>query len=272
MLKVLVFGDVVGKTGRRAIKKIMPQLKKSLRPDLVIANAENLAHGSGITRKTLLDLQSAGVDVFTSGDHVFEKPEVNEMLNDPEIKLIRPDNLLAHLPGKGEIVVNLGKKTIIVINLIGRVFIGDKMEQLNITLDNPFRTVDKILKKYQDTKNKIVLVDFHTEATSEQVAMGYYLDGRATALWGTHTHVPTADARILDNGLGFITDVGMTGGQNTVLGVSKESVIKRFVEENSEPFDRPETERAIVNALYLEINPKTCKTVKIKLIQKEIKI
>ncbi len=272
MLKVLVFGDVVGKTGRRAIKKIMPQLKKSLRPDLVIANAENLAHGSGVTKKTLNDLKSVGVDVFTSGDHIFDKPESLEMLREEEYKLIRPANLLKKLPGSGEIVVNLGKKIIIVINLVGRVFIEDKFTKLEIPLENPFRCVESILKKYRDIKNPIILVDFHTEATSEQIAMGYFLDGRATALWGTHTHVPTADARILDNGLGFISDVGMTGGQNTVLGVEKNIVIKRFVNDSMDSFDWPETERAVVNALYLEINPKTGKTVKIKLIQKEVKI
>jgi calcineurin-like phosphoesterase len=181
-------------------------------------------------------------------------------------------------PGVGEKLLTLATKKVLVVNLLGRVFIENNLEkkgedkQRKIKLSNPFTAMEVILAKYADEKIDAILLDFHTEATSEQVAMGYFLDGRVSTVWGTHTHVPTADARVLPGGTGFIADVGMTGAKNTVIGVAKEKVIERFVKENDAKFEWPETEIAIVNALYVEVDPKTQKTKKIKLIQKEIKI
>ncbi|MBI5023365.1 MAG: YmdB family metallophosphoesterase [Candidatus Magasanikbacteria bacterium] len=277
MLKFLIFGDIVGRTGRQALQKILPSLKKQYKPNLVIANAENAAHGSGVTHKTLREMQLAGVDFFTNGDHCFDKPEVEQILTETDSPLLRPANMV-EVTGVGEKLLTLATKKVLVVNLLGRVFIENNLEkkgedkQRKIKLSNPFTVMEEILAKYADEKIDAILLDFHTEATSEQVAMGYFLDGRVAAVWGTHTHVPTADARILSKGTGFITDVGMTGAKDTVIGVAKENVIERFVKENDAKFEWPETEMAMVNALYVEVDPKTKNTKKIKLIQKEIKI
>lgn len=270
LFRVIAFGDVVGRTGRQAIKKILPRWKKLYRPDLIVANVENLAHGSGITPKTLKELSEVGVQIFTGGDHSFAKVEAEEIFNQPDSSLLRPANLLKKLPGHGEKLFNIASQPVLVINLLGKVFIEEKMEKMEVPVENPFRAVEKILERHSAVKNKIILVDFHTEATSEQVAMGYFLDGRISSLWGTHTHIPTADATILENGTGFITDIGMTGASGTVLGVAKEAVLNRFLNEDKSRFDWPETDRATINALYLEIDTKTKKTKKIKLLQKEI--
>lgn len=266
----------MGRTGREALQKILPSLKKQYRPNLVIANAENAAHGSGVTPKTLREMQMAGVDFFTNGDHCFDKPEVEKILTEADSPLLRPANMI-DVPGVGEKLLTIATKKVLVINLLGRVFIEDNLKkkgedkQRKIKLANPFMVINDILVKYSAEKIDAILLDFHTEATSEQIAMGYFLDSRVSAVWGTHTHVPTADARVLTGGTGFITDIGMTGAKDTVIGVAKEKVIERFIKENDAKFEWPETEVAVVNALYLEVDPKTKKTKKIKLIQKEIK-
>lgn len=270
MFKVLIFGDVVGKTGRQAVAKILPKLKKQLRPNLIIANVENLAHGTGVTPKTLATLEEAGVQVFTGGDHIFAKPDAAKIFEREDSTLIRPANMSVPM-GKGEKLLTVAKKPVLVVNLLGRVFLGEKLNEKGINVANPFKTIDEIVKKYADQK-PVIIVDFHTEATSEQVAMGYHLDGRAQVLFGTHTHIPTADAQILENGLGYITDVGMSGAKDTVIGVDKKVILNRFLEDKKESFDWPELDEAIVNALYVEINEKTNKAKKIKLIQKTIKL
>lgn len=271
MLKFLIFGDVVGKTGRRAVQKILPKLKKQYKPDLVIANADNLAHGLGVTPKTLREVQMAGVDFFTGGNHAFDKPEVKQILEEKDSPLLRPANIL-NQPGHGEKLLNLATKRVLVVNLMGRVFIEPGQLSEGIKLANPFIVAEEILKKYAGEKIEAILVDFHSEATSEQVAMGYFLNGRVSAIFGTHTHVPTADAKILSGGTAYITDIGMTGPAGTVLGVSKEIILDRFINESEKQMDCPETETAVVSALYLEIDPKNAQAKKIKLIQKEIKI
>ncbi|KKR48764.1 MAG: hypothetical protein UT86_C0003G0093 [Candidatus Magasanikbacteria bacterium GW2011_GWC2_40_17] len=271
MFKVLIFGDIVGKTGRQAVAKILPKLKKQFHPHLIIANVENLAHGTGVTPKTLAILEEAGVQVFTGGDHIFAKPDAAKIFEREDSPLIHPANMSVPL-GQGEKMLTVAKKRVLVVNLLGRVFLGEKLNEKGIAISNPFKTFDETLKKYQDQKPQIVIVDFHTEATSEQVAMGYHLDGRASVLFGTHTHIPTADAQILDEGLGYITDVGMSGAKNTVLGVDKNIILKRFLEDAKESFDWPELSEAVVNALYVEISEKTGRAKKIKLIQKTIKI
>jgi len=272
MLRFLIFGDVVGKTGRKALIKILPKLKKLYRPDLIIANAENLAHGSGVTPKTIADLEQAGVGIFTGGDHIFAKPDVEKIFERADCPLIRPANWVSHL-GTGEKVVTVAKKRILVINLLGQVFIADKLqERWNTKLLNPFRVANQILEKYKDEKLSAVLVDFHTEATSEQVAMSRFLEGKVACIFGTHTHIPTSDAQILGGRTAAITDIGMTGAKDTVLGVDKDIIIDRFFNETQKSFDWPELDKAVVNALYVEVNEKTGRAKKVKLIQKDIKI
>lgn len=272
MLKFVIFGDIVGKTGRKAVVKILPKLKKLYRPDLIIANAENLAHGSGVTPKTIVELEQAGVGVFTGGDHIFAKPDVEKIFERTDCPLIRPANWVTDL-GTGEKLITVAKKRVLVVNLIGQVFIADKIqERWGKKLLNPFRVINQILEKYKNEKLNAILVDFHTEATSEQVAMSRFLEGKVSCVFGTHTHIPTADAQILDNGTAAISDIGMTGAKDTILGVDKNIIIDRFLNETQKSFDWPELEKAVVNALYVEINDKTGLAKKIKLIQKEIKI
>lgn len=267
-----MFGDVDARIGREAVKQVLPALKKQYQPNFVILNAENIAHGTGSTPKTLAEMEMIGVQCFTSGDHWFDKPIVAEYLANPNNLMVRPANLVdTKAPGVGAKVFAVGTKKILVVNLLGQVFIKEPAST------SPFRAVDDILAQHKGEKIDATLVDFHTEATSEQYAMGWYLDGRASLLVGTHTHVPTADARILPKGLGYITDIGMTGAYDEVLGVKKETVLARFLNPNQNPeerarFEWPEKGAAQVNAVYAELDGKTNKCKKIKLIQKFIKI
>ncbi|KKU07427.1 MAG: Phosphoesterase [Candidatus Magasanikbacteria bacterium GW2011_GWA2_45_39] len=270
MIKVLMFGDVVARLGREAVKDVLPELKKQYEPHFVIINAENIAHGTGSTPKTLAEMEMAGVQCFTSGDHWFDKPTVAEYLAQPDNLLVRPANLAdEHAPGVGAKVFSVGTKKILVVNLLGQVFIEKPTT-------SPFKAVDEILARYKGSKLDATIVDFHTEATSEQYAMGWHLDGRASLLVGTHTHVPTADARILPKGLGYITDIGMTGAHDEVIGVKKEAALARFLNPNPDPekrprFEWPEEGNSQVNAVYAELDEKTHTCKKIQLIQKFIK-
>lgn len=264
-IKILMFGDVVGAIGRKAITETLPQLKKELKPDLIIANAENLAHGKGATKKTLDELTKAGVDFFTSGDHAFDKKEIFSILENKEAIIIRPANYPPLALGSGYKIIEAGARKILVVNLIGRVFV-------KADYDCPFRKIDEILKETEKEKPNAVIIDFHTEATSEIRAFGFYVDGRASAVIGTHTHVPTADAQILPNGTAYLSDVGMAGAKNSILGIDKENVIKNFLTQMPIEHEIPETGKAIVNGVFLEIDSKTKKAKKIKRIDKEAEI
>lgn len=263
-LKILFFGDVVGKIGRRAVAKILPQFKKKYDLDLVLANAENLAHGLGVTKKTLNEMTEAGVDFFTSGDHIFDKKEAIEILEKKDL-LVRPANYPPDVPGIGAKLLEIGTRHVLVINLIGRVFFKNQY-------DCPFRRADKILKEYENIDLGAVIVDFHAEATSEKNALAMYLDGRVSAVLGTHTHIGTDDFQILPNGTTFVTDIGMVGAKNSIIGVDKKNIIKNFLTQVPQLHEIPEEGACVVNAIYLEINPKTKKAVKIKKIRKEIEI
>lgn len=264
-IKVLFFGDVVGKIGRRALTEMVPRLKKEFEADFVIANAENLAHGKGITKSTLKEAQDAGVDLFTSGNHIFAKKEGIDIIAQKDSPVLRPANYPEGVPGQGDFLAEVGIKKLLVINLQGRVF-------FNEDTDCPFRTFDKIYSKYEKEKINGIIVDFHTEATSENVAFGYWVDGRASAVIGTHTHIPTADAKILAKGTAYLTDAGMVGSKESVLGVKKETIIERFLTQLPKTHEIPEEGLATVNAVFLEINPKTKKANKIKQITQEISI
>ena len=264
-LKVIMFGDVSGRIGRRAVAKILPELKKQYNPDLVLANAENLAHGLGTTEKTLDEMISAGVDVFTSGDHAFDKKEAIEILDRKDSPLLRPANYPPGVPGFGAKLFEVGTKKILVINLLGRVFMKNQY-------DCPFRKADEIISEYKTENLAAILVDIHAEATSEKIAMGQYLDGRVSAVLGTHTHIGTDDWQILPGGTAYLTDIGMVGAKDSILGVDKKGIIKNFLTQIPEVHEIPEEGLSILNAVYLEIDPKTKKAKKVKKIKEEIKI
>lgn len=212
-------GDVHGRPGRRAVARRVPVLRKQLAVDFVVANAENSAGGVGLTPKTAAELFEAGVDALTGGNHTWAKREAYELL-DSDPRLVRPANYPPGVPGHGSTVIRKGGLALAVLNLQGRVF----MEPL----DDPFRVARAEVDRLREV-TPFVLVDFHAEATSEKQAMGYYLDGRVTAVVGTHTHVQTADERVLPGGTAYITDVGMTGPRDGVIGVDREAILQRFL-------------------------------------------
>ncbi|MFA6272250.1 MAG: TIGR00282 family metallophosphoesterase [Patescibacteria group bacterium] len=265
-LTVLFFGDVDGKIGRLAVGKILPSLKEQYKPDLVMANVENLAHGKSITKKTLQELLDYGIDFCTSGNHIFKRETGLAMLDDKNIPVIRPANYPDKTAGRGYQVIEVGTKKILVINLLGQVFI----DEYGVT--NPFHALNEILGLYQNTELAGIIVDLHAETTSEKVAMGWHADGKVSAVLGTHTHVPTADAKILPEGTAYITDVGMVGAVESVLGVKKEIILNRFLHDDRERFDFPEEGLAQVNAVVVQIDSETRKATSIELINKQIDI
>jgi metallophosphoesterase (TIGR00282 family) len=262
MIKVLFISDIVGKIGRNAVRQYLPTLEKKYRPDLVIANAENLAHGIGATQKTLDEMKEAGISAFTSGNHIWEKGGSEEMLDNEQNYLVRPANYPAKKAGRGEIQINIGEIKLNVVNLIGRVFYGWEKEKKEV-LHDPFKILDKIVSANRDG---LYLVDFHAEATSEKVALANYFDGRVAAIIGTHTHAQTADERILENGTGFISDAGMVGYYDSVIGADKQQIYHLFLKtgQSSKKHDLPSTGLAVFNAVYLEIDEKSRKTKRIE--------
>ena len=215
-MRILMIGDVIGKPGRRAVKQLLPSLRSEHGIDLVIANGENTAGGFGLTLDTANELLDSGVDLLTSGNHIWDQKEIIPYL-DEGLPLVRPANY-PDAPGRGSLLHN----NVLVINLMGRVFMP--------ALDCPFRTADWILEGAAASERPpVVIVDFHAEATSEKQAMGWYLDGRVSAVLGTHTHVGTVDARVLPKGTAYISDVGMTGPQDSVIGSETGVVLKRFL-------------------------------------------
>ncbi len=249
MLTFLIFGDVVGKIGREALKKALPDLRSRYKHDLTIVNAENIAHGKGVTAPIIADLHAAGVDFFTSGNHIFNNPGVHAVWNDPKLKdlLIRPANFPDGTAGDGEKTLEVGGKKVLVINLICQVFMGQDY-------GNPFERVDAILKAREGEKFDAILVDLHGEATSERIAFGFYVDGRVSSVTGTHTHVPTADARILPKGTAYLTDIGMTGARHSILGVAPEGPLSRFAPgAEAIPFEIPEEGPVDLNAVVVKI-------------------
>ncbi len=227
-MKLLFVGDVIGKPGRRALQHLLPRLVDHHRADYVVVNVENSAGGFGVTPDVLREIAELPIDVYTTGNHVWDKKEVYDLL-EREPRLLRPANYPAGNPGKG---LHLGETAagipVAVINLEGMVFMSN--------LDSPFHTADQLLKGL-DPKYKVILVDFHAEATSEKQAMGFYLDGRVSAVIGTHTHVPTADERILPNGTALQTDAGMTGPYESVIGMRVDKVLKRFLLQTPSSFE-----------------------------------
>lgn len=264
-MKVLFFGDIMGRIGRRAIAEVLPRWKEKYAPDIIIANAENLAHGKGVTQLTLEEMQDAGINAFTSGNHIWAKPDVYEIFERNIIYLLRPANYPDGAPGDGAKLINVGDKKLLVINLIGRVFMpGD--------FDCPFRKLDSILDEYKDVERAGTIVDFHAEATSEKVSLGLYADGRVSAVVGTHTHVPTADEEVLPKGTAHIADIGMVGAKYTSVGVDIQNVLKRFLTQLPVSHEIPETGPTVVNSVLIEIDDNSQKAVSIKRIQEVVEI
>ena len=241
-MKVLFVGDVVGKPGRAGLTRAMPGLRERHSPDLVIVNGENSAGGLGITQRTAEDLFSIGTDVITLGNHAYRRREVFEYLDATE-RVLRPANFMSGSPGHGHAVVEAAGIRLCVINLIGQVELR--------AARSPFPEADALLERLAGQADAF-FVDFHAEVTSEKVAMGWHLDGRVAAVVGTHTHVPTADARVLPNGTAFISDVGMTGSRASVLGVRWEQALKSFRTQMPVRFETAE-EDLWINAVVVEI-------------------
>ncbi len=243
-MKLLFYGDVCGKPGREALAATLPRLRERHGAELVVANGENAAGGVGITARTAEALFAAGVDVITTGNHVYRHREVYEYLDRTE-RIIRPANYPHGNPGRGHAVVAAGGMRVAVLNLSGAVMLT--------VARSPFPAADELVARLRGEADAIV-VDFHAEVTSEKVAMGWHLDGRVAAVLGTHTHVPTADARVLPQGTAFVSDVGMTGSRNGVLGARRDQVLRAFITQMPVRFDSAEGD-PWVNAVVVDIGP-----------------
>jgi len=259
-MKILLIGDIVGSPGREAMKKLVAPLREKLQVDFVIANAENASGGSGITARVATELFASGADVLTSGDHIWKKPEIFELINQEE-RILRPLNFPSGAPGRGASVFKTPKGIKVgVININGRVF----ME----ALDCPFKAALAAAQELAQ-ETKIIIVDIHAEATSEKVALGWYLDGKVSAIFGTHTHIQTADEKILPRGTAYITDVGMTGPYDSVIGRRVEDVLTRFLSSIPVKFEVAENNIQLHGAL-VDIDEQTGKARSILRIQKKL--
>jgi len=257
-MKIIFIGDIVGRPGREAVKKILPELRDKYKPDLILANAENLSHGIGVSEKSVEEMERAGIQFFTSGNHVYHNRLIIPKLDDKKFPVIRPANFPPGNPGRGYEVIETGKmEKVLIINLMGRVFIPQNY-------DCPFRAVDKILEDHSHENLSAIFVDFHAEATSEKIAMAHYLDGRVTALVGTHTHIPTADAQIFPEKMAYVTDVGMVGAKDSIIGAEKEGIIQSFLTQQSFKYEIPDYGPKTFGAVYIETELNSKEAIKIE--------
>jgi len=252
-LRILAIGDIIGKPGRKAVEEILPGLYSEYNIDFVVGNGENAAGGLGLTPSTAQELFDSGIDVITTGNHVWAYNEIIPYL-DSELAILRPLNYPPMNPGRGYLL----KNNVLIVNLVGRVFMGH--------VDCPFRAMDQLLAEFEH-KSIPIIVDFHAEATSEKVAMGRYLDGRVSAVLGTHTHVGTIDAHILPGGTAYVTDIGMVGPIDSVIGDDPDSVINRFLTQIPSRLSVGKG-KVSFDAILVEVDEKTGKAVDIKRIQK----
>ncbi len=256
-MRVLFIGDIVGSLGRKTLTEQLPRLKQKYRPQVTIANGENAAGGRGITEKIYKGFLQSGVDVVTLGNHSWDNRDIFEFINGAK-KMIRPANYPDPAPGKGIVYVKVNALELAVINLQARTFMVD--------IDDPFKKADELVEEARK-RTSLIFVDFHGETTSEKQAMGWYLDGRVSAVVGTHTHVQTNDARILPKGTGYLSDVGMTGPYDGILGMKKEPIIEKFITALPHRFEVIESGRSILSACILEIDDKTGKVRTIEPVQ-----
>ncbi|MBY8908806.1 TIGR00282 family metallophosphoesterase [Salinicoccus roseus] len=251
-MRILFIGDIVGKIGRRMLKEHLLELKRRHGAQVAIVNGENAAHGKGITEKIYKELLTAGADFITLGNHAFAKRDVYEFL-DEDIRMIRPANFPEGAPGRGHGVVNVNGVKLLIMNLQGRSFMD--------AIDCPFRKADGILEEVEADE---IFVDFHSETTSESLAMGHYLDGRVDAVVGTHTHVQTNDGQVLPEGTKYITDVGMTGFRDGILGIRKEEVIERFLHQLPVRHNVPEEGPGILSGVIIDTKTNKIDTIRIR--------
>ncbi|MGE6261346.1 TIGR00282 family metallophosphoesterase [Heyndrickxia sporothermodurans] len=255
-MKILFVGDVVGSPGREMISEYLPKLKSKYRPELTIVNGENAAAGRGITEKIYRQFLNDGANVVTLGNHSWDNKDVFEFIDDAK-QLVRPGNFPEGTPGKGITFVKVEGIEAAIINLQGRTFLP--------AIDCPFKKAEELVAKAKSRTN-VIFVDFHAEATSEKQAMGWFLDGKVTAVVGTHTHVQTADNRILPNGTAYLTDVGMTGPYDGILGMERGAVIKRFLTSLPIRFEVPKSGRTQLSACLVDLDKKSGKAKKIETI------
>jgi hypothetical protein len=255
---ILAIGDIIGKPGRKAIVELLPELRREYSLDLVIANAENLAGGLGVTPATAEELFEAGVDILTSGNHIWAQKEIIPYL-DSDMPVLRPLNYPPDVPGRGFII----KNRVMVVNLIGRTYMNN--------FDCPFRAMDKVLAEVKG-KLSAIIVDFHAEATSEKIALGRYLDGRVSAVLGTHTHVGTIDSLLLPKGTAYVTDIGMTGPIDSVIGDDVQSVLHHFLTMLPHRLSVSKGGKITFNAIMVNIDESNSKAIAIDRIRREIEL
>lgn len=253
-MRILAVGDVIGKPGRQGLTRLLPDVKHQYGVDFTIVNAENVAGGIGVTLQTASDLINAGADVLTSGNHIWAQKDIIPIL-DSDFPILRPLNYPPGVPGRG-FLITMG---VMVVNLIGRTFIGN--------FDCPFRAMDYLLE-HTSYKPPVVVVDFHAEATSEKVAMGRYLDGRVSAVLGTHTHIGTIDTRILPGGTAYVTDIGMTGPDDSIIGDDVDKVIHRFLTQLPHRLSTGKG-KVVLNAVLVNVDETSGHATSIERIEKE---
>jgi len=254
-MKILAIGDIIGKPGRQAVDEFLHGIRRQYGIDIVIGNAENAAGGFGLTLSTAQELFGDGIDVLTSGNHIFAQKEIIPYL-DADMPILRPLNYPSGVPGRGYKIIG----RTLVVNLIGRTFM--------LNYDCPFRTMDKLLADL-NPKPPVIIVDFHAEATSEKVAMGRYLDGRVSAVLGTHTHVGTIDVQILPGGTAYVTDIGMTGPTDSIIGDDADAVIQRFLTQMPHHLSVGKG-KPVLNAVIVQVDPSSGKATGIERIQREM--
>lgn len=243
-MRILFIGDIVGKVGRNAIAEYLPKIKQSYRPTVSIVNAENAAHGKGLTEKLYKQLLRDGVDFMTMGNHTYGQREIYDFIDDAN-RMVRPANFPSEAPGVGMRFIQINDIKLAIINLQGRSFMQD--------IDDPFKKADQLIEEAKKETN-FIFVDFHAETTSEKNAMGWYLDGRVSAVVGTHTHIQTSDERVLPNGTGYITDVGMTGYYDGILGINRDGVIERFITSLPQRHVVPDDGRSVLSGVIIDLD------------------
>ena len=253
-MKILFVGDVVGSPGREMVKEYVPKLKDKFRPTITIINGENAAGGKGITAAIYREFLEIGAQAVTLGNHAWDNRDIFDFIDQAKY-LVRPANFPKEVPGQGIVYLKVNQEEVAIINLQGRTFMP--------ALDCPFKKADELINEARE-RTPLIFVDFHAEATSEKQAMGWYLNGRVSAVVGTHTHVQTADEHILDEGTAYISDVGMTGPYDGILGVEKEQVIRRFLTSLPVRFEVPKTGRAQLSAVIIDLDKKTGNAKKIQ--------
>lgn len=253
LMRILFIGDIVGSMGRDQLQAHLPKFKQKYQPQLTIVNGENAAGGKGINEKIYKQFLEWGADFVTMGNHAFDKKEIFDFIDDAK-KMIRPANFPEGTPGKGIGYVNVNGTEVAIINMQGRTFLPP--------LEDPFRMIDDLIEEAQQ-RTPVIFIDFHAEATSEKLAFAWYVDGRASAVVGTHTHVQTADNRLLQKGTAYITDVGMTGPYDGIIGTDREAVMKRFLTQLPVRFEATKEGKAQISGVVIDIDEKTGRAKKI---------